>query len=1030
MPEYLAPGVYVEEIDTGAKPIEGVSTSTAGMVGFTERGPVDVPILLTSYGDFTRWFGGRLPLDFRGLRFLPHAVEGFFTNGGKRLYLTRVVSSAALPAEAGLFRRDDVANISTALLRAEAEGSTSIYTLAPSPGSPVSVRVGDGSLAEYRQTTASAAAVPPNTHTALNLPLNLSHADGVANTVVDFNPVPLAGFPAITLTTATIAGATSITVTHTVPPLLPATLALIEGQVIEVGAEHRFVAAAQEVSPTDIRLTLRGGGLAMPHATTDPVTPLTNPPAGVSQLSSAAIAGDRLIFAAALGGNPLVAIGLLNDPAREIRRVGALGTLTLTQGAYAAYGAGSVTEHRALADVGGTIQLSAATVARSRVIAVNDRSTLAAGQVVHVGTEFVEIADIPSPTGSSPDPGSVVLAHGLAGAYPVGLGVLRQAAGTPVRPTSVAAMAVPAGASRLLVTEGTGYIVDDIICVNAPDGTRYYHSLSAAFAAATATNITLNSPLANAHPAGSPVVQCLPLMTAQALDVGDWGNRVRISATMEATGLVAATTLSVVTSATDIRLGSPAGVEAGTVLEFFDTGGTVGNPVKVSAITPHGRVTVQGAGLAPAQQVPGLGVRSREFRIEVRLLNRSDVARPSRNDQEIDREVFRFLSMDPRHSRYAPRVLGLIGGTRRRADHRPEGESQYVRLRDDAPTPAAQTTDLRVAPESLVDMLPNGQRRLARLPLTNGSDGLAAVATDAAADTVYIGADAPNPEQKTGLWTLTNLEDISIIAAPGRTSNTMQNELIAQCERMRYRVAVLDSPAPPGDAIADVQELRQRYDSKYAALYYPWLQIDDPFPTNLADINALAVPPSGHMVGIYARTDIERGVHKAPANEVVRGVTGLQRVINHAQQEVLNPYPSNINVIRDFRPNNRSIRVWGGRIITSDPDWKYVNVRRLLIFLERSIDLGLQWVVFEPNADPLWARVRRTISNFLTTVWRNGALEGTTKEEAFFVKCDRTTMTQADIDNGRLICVIGVAPVKPAEFVIVRIGLWTAHAED
>jgi phage tail sheath protein FI len=163
---------------------------------------------------------------------------------------------------------------------------------------------------------------------------------------------------------------------------------------------------------------------------------------------------------------------------------------------------------------------------------------------------------------------------------------------------------------------------------------------------------------------------------------------------------------------------------------------------------------------------------------------------------------------------------------------------------------------------------------------------------------------------------------------------------------------------------------------------------------------------------------------------VVRGILGLQRILNKEQQDILNPSPVNINVIRDFRDNNRGIRVWGGRVITSDSDWKYVNVRRLLIFIENSIDRGLQWVVFEPNADPLWARVRRTISDFLTVVWRNGALEGTKKEEAFFVKCDRTTMTQADIDNGRLIVVIGVAPVKPAEFVIIRIGLFTAHADN
>jgi phage tail sheath protein FI len=184
------------------------------------------------------------------------------------------------------------------------------------------------------------------------------------------------------------------------------------------------------------------------------------------------------------------------------------------------------------------------------------------------------------------------------------------------------------------------------------------------------------------------------------------------------------------------------------------------------------------------------------------------------------------------------------------------------------------------------------------------------------------------------------------------------------------------------------------------------------------------------VCGIFARTDVRRGVHKAPANEVVQGVLGLTRTLTRSEQDILNPYPVNVNVIRDFRPNNRGIRVWGGRIVTSDSDWKYVSVKRLLIFIEASLERGLQWAVFEPNAEPLWARVRQSVSNFLTVVWRNGALEGTRVEDAFFVKCDRTTMTQTDIDSGRLIVLVGIAPVKPAEFVIVRIGLWTAHAES
>ena len=242
---------------------------------------------------------------------------------------------------------------------------------------------------------------------------------------------------------------------------------------------------------------------------------------------------------------------------------------------------------------------------------------------------------------------------------------------------------------------------------------------------------------------------------------------------------------------------------------------------------------------------------------------------------------------------------------------------------------------------------------------------------------------------------------------------------------MRYRFAVLDSKEK--DGLAEVQEHRGLYDSKYAALYYPWLLITDPFPDNPRSPGRVGIPPSGHVMGIYARTDIERGVHKAPANEVIRGIADLKFKLAKEEQDILNP--RNINVLRNFREQNRGLRVWGARTISSDPDWKYINVRRLFIFVEHSIDRGTQWVVFEPNADPLWERVRRTVSLFLRNVWRDGALMGQTPEEAFFVKCDRTTMSQDDIDNGRLIVQVGLAAVKPAEFVIFRIGQWTGGSE-
>jgi phage tail sheath protein FI len=257
------------------------------------------------------------------------------------------------------------------------------------------------------------------------------------------------------------------------------------------------------------------------------------------------------------------------------------------------------------------------------------------------------------------------------------------------------------------------------------------------------------------------------------------------------------------------------------------------------------------------------------------------------------------------------------------------------------------------------------------------------------------------------------------MAIPGVTTPDVQAALIAHCENLKSRFAVLDIPIDR-KKVGEVSEFRDMYDSTYAAIYHPWIEGLDPLAKRSAYF-----PPSGAMIGIYARTDTERGVHKAPANEVVRSCTGLSVSYNEAEQDILNPL--GINLIRSF--TGRGIRVWGARTISSNGLWKYLNVRRLFIFVEESIKANTNWVVFEPNSETLWGRVTRTLEMFLASVWRTGALAGTTPAEAFYVECGRTTMTQDDIDNGRLICQIGIAPVKPAEFVIFRITQHTASSE-
>jgi uncharacterized protein len=301
-----------------------------------------------------------------------------------------------------------------------------------------------------------------------------------------------------------------------------------------------------------------------------------------------------------------------------------------------------------------------------------------------------------------------------------------------------------------------------------------------------------------------------------------------------------------------------------------------------------------------------------------------------------------------------------------------------------------------------------------QLRLEDGSDG------DQPDVAAYEG-DTDNAGNKSGLVAFEDVDDISIIAAPGSTatelvpdeavSATIQQLVIAHCERMRYRIGVLDSAR--GDLVGDVLEQRGVIDSKYAALYYPWVTILDPVTER-----EIVTPPSGFVTGIYARNDVERGVHKSPANEVVRLAVDFEFRLNKAQQDVLNP--EGVNCLRFFE--GRGFRVWGARTISSDPEWKYVAVRRYFLFLEHSVDRGTQWAVFEPNGRILWDNVRRTVEDFLFAEWKAGHLLGDKPEQAFFVRCDLSTMTQNDLDNGRLVVLVGVAPLRPAEFVIFRIG--------
>ena len=429
----------------------------------------------------------------------------------------------------------------------------------------------------------------------------------------------------------------------------------------------------------------------------------------------------------------------------------------------------------------------------------------------------------------------------------------------------------------------------------------------------------------------------------------------------------------------------------GTILAVVDVDPTVVDPFGLAEQT-----FLDQAG-APVAVAPGTTIREVALRVTV-AAGTSGIP-----------DVHDALATHPAQRRWIGKIL--------QADD-PEDENAVVYVDTDADDTPERAIALMLALETA----PEGLR------LSGGRDG-ALVSPDG-----LFGAPA-HPDiarqKATGLSALGEIDDIAIVAVPdgGAYPESLRCEqaadrLIAHAELLRYRVAVVD--APVGSSMNQVREFRGKFDSTRAALYHPWIEVLDPLERAAqgAPPRRVLLPPSGFVTGIYARNDITRGVFKAPANEVVMGLTRFEANINTPRNDVLNP--EGINALRFFE--GRGNRVWGARTMSSDPEWTYVNVRRLFVFLEHSIDKAMQWAVFEPNNERLWRNIRQTVEDFLYVQWLGGALLGAKPDEAFFVRCDRTTMTQNDLDNGRLICLIGVAPVKPAEFVIFRIGQWTADA--
>jgi phage tail sheath protein FI len=995
--------VYVEEVDTGDKPIEGVSTSTAGMVGVTTRGPVANPTLVTSVADFRRVFGGRLDYhDYPGISYLPLAIEGFFNNGGKRVYVVRVLPDTAVYAANHLFDRGDGAvKWTTTLASVAAKGDSVILVDTPPTPGPTDwfAIIDDSTRAEFVQ------AQPART-IGLGTPVVFDVAVGAA--VAGYSLLPN-GAPK-TLAAAAHANDTTIQVSD-IAGIAVNDVVLIGAVPGQELAQVQVAIPANPPAQPNALLVLYTA-LAYDHPLAANVQPETTNLVGTTTAAVEVSPGWRLLAVADRTQLPASgdAISIGAAPNQEWHFFFDSGVVTTSTPLDFVHPAGSQVVVATLTDVAAPADrnITADASPGDTSLTLSDRANIVQHTVLRLGpaagpNEYVVVHATPGG-----GPGPVQLSSPIRSTYTHGTAaaVAHVANDTTAAAAASTVLVRPAHPNEqgLYLLDAGAFPANTLIRIGVGDLTEYRMTA----AAPRIVPVTLTTPVMSGHAAGASARGRSVTATVQAIDRGSWGNCLRVRCADDDPILDTAPAENKAVGSPNLQLQSASGIEPGTILEFYTgTGATLASQLVQKVSGRNGNtVHFDPPGLGAAVNT-GMRVRTREFKVTAECLHFNPRTLQTVVAAGMS-ETIRQLSMDPRHSRYFQKAIGPIPAV---IDGQSDGESSLIRVADRLTTAAAQTT-IRLGPDTFA------------LWLAGGDDDVGGIV-----DTTFIGNDDLDPSKRTGIYALKNIDEISIIAVPGQSAPAVQEAVITHCELMRYRVGVLDSG--PQDTFQTVQQHRDLFDSKYAALYYPWLEIEDPFPANPRVPGSLLLPPSGHVVGIYARTDINRGVHKAPANEVVQAIDDLgiyagaqikQMHVLKEQQDILNP--RNINVIRDFRDHGRGLRVWGARCITSDPDWRYINVRRLFCFLERSLDIGTQWVVFEPNDERLWARVRQSVSSFLTDVWRSGALMGKRPQDAFFVKCDTTTMTQGDIDNGRLIMLIGIAPVRPAEFVIIRIGQW------
>lgn len=902
MPEYLSPGVYIEEVPARLKAIEGVSTSTAGFVGAATRGPVPglplpflpledsvQPVLVTSLAEYLRRFGS-LPEDPAATdQYLAHSVRAFFGNAGRRCFVCRVVN------------RDD------------AGGNNAIRAF---------VRVGQGTVLGLQQRA----------------------REGEQQVVLTSLRNVSAGVSLTFLRRAD--GSNALTSPAEIVGTVSAPFAMADGDSVGVSVNGAASVNMTPISaqPAEAVLAFAVGPIAIPAAVdlrlrvgadTEPEQTITFQPGDFADATDATLAEFLAVLARDTTG---VQVDL---------NVGA-NTITLR------------TDHvgsgARLEIIGGT----AIGIAGGGPFDVATGVVVVDGNVADVTRVMTqEIVSLFTPAGFT-----------IAATSDGRLRITSTASGADVTLQVSDIAGAPAAALGLTTALATGSGTATLN-VDSYDTQAERVTLSAVLPVdlePDAIYVLVNGAAPNTDGA-----------MFHARDPGAWGAKLEVSVVPSertAVGVPA----GVANGLDHVQVNSTATFYLGAIVEIDH--GTQRSYGVVADILPGNTLRLETALLADLRDDGSIRV----IEIDVTLTDRG-----SGVSETFSRRTW---NPDARPEIRERHYSTVINEQSRLVYVQPPGTGTPALAPD-----GSEASDVQSQP-----ITANGAP-VSPLTANAGDNG------QPPRDEDVIGTDG-GAGARSGIQSLQDIDDIRLIAAPGYTAPAIQTQLISQCERMRYRFAVLDGERDPigASVVNGVRAHRNLYDTSFAGYYTPWVEIT-------SGERRLLLPPSGYVMGICARVDNQRGVWKAPANEVVQNITGLRAYYSTGEQDILNP--RGVNCIRRFE--GRGIRVWGARTLSSDPEFRYVNVRRFLIFMEASIDRGTQWVVFEPNSPETWARVVASVTAFLHTQWRDGALLGRRPEDSFFVRCDESTMTVDDIQNGRLICNIGVAIVRPAEFVIFRI---------